>query len=106
MGPHSFERGDENRLCNAYPAIAASMGPHSFERGDAADNPLLPPVAFGFNGAALFRARRSSCSRPAWCRFNCFNGAALFRARRWPLRNPFYVKEPFENLREAKFGAA
>ena len=70
--------------CPLHPVYRpASTGPRSFERGDSMPPPrwLLPRQ--GFNGAALFRARRSATS--AICtrtEYSCFNGAALFRARR------------------------
>ena len=61
----------------------ASTGPRSFERGDTSrwTSPRSP--APGFNGAALFRARRWQ-RRPGLFRHQQrFNGAALFRARRF-----------------------
>ena len=62
---------------------AASTEPRSFERGDGSAREIHSRGFYGFNGAALFRARRyhRHLLRPdEGCRFN---GAALFRARRF-----------------------
>ena len=61
--------------------VQASTEPRSFERGD----PLVDNVSrsiLRFNGAALFRARRSCSDFGHGRARRSFNGAALFRARR------------------------
>ena len=63
----------------------ASTEPRSFERGDLRRGAGNQSVGHGFNGAALFRARRCAMPfiTPPVSRAS-FNGAALFRARRSP----------------------
>ena len=133
-GPRSFERGDRNLIrtfgsilsrlqrgralssaemppasCAAGVAHPASTGPRSFERGDHVCHQSRHVRGAGFNGAALFRARRSNGRKGRTGRTTrlqrgralssaeireailreigiaSFNGAALFRARRWLL---------------------
>ena len=106
--PRSFERGDINLARGSYwreyllqrsRALSsaemwrgaagpswprrASTEPRSFERGDGYSTIAYYFNGSGFNGAALFRARRYHELRPLRHVRGCFNGAALFRARRW-----------------------
>ena len=110
--PRSFERGDTTRsppsrcghllqrsralssaemqrgLGGGVPTGLASTEPRSFERGDNPIAHCLSKTSPRFNGAALFRARRSSpATTPATPPPTCFNGAALFRARRFERRH-------------------
>ena len=61
---------------------AASTEPRSFERGDRSRQDDRACMFPGFNGAALFRARRWRDKLTAIPKHPSFNGAALFRARR------------------------
>ncbi len=81
-GPRSFERGESRSTGQHSMATAASTGPRSFERGERAQASAEERPQHGFNGAALFRARRDRTTRPPPPPPPCFNGAALFRARR------------------------
>ena len=65
------------------------MGPRSFERGDPLPHQPYRIFCRGFNGAALFRARRQLDSLDKESEIERFNGAALFRARR-----PHFVRHP------------
>ena len=58
MGPRSFERGDVAGIAGGVYHSMASMGPRSFERGDPRRSSSKSHAPTGFNGAALFRARR------------------------------------------------
>src|SRR5690606_6429505 len=57
--PRSFERGDLAGSRKHRHRVRASTEPRSFERGDSKPSGSLPPKTKSFNGAALFRARRS-----------------------------------------------
>ena len=58
--PRSFERGDlPSPLSSRARNVSASTEPRSFERGDSFRLADVPIPHEGFNGAALFRARRS-----------------------------------------------
>ena len=105
--PRSFERGDDLKRVRGRRAKPASTEPRSFERGDRLSPRCPPAFSCRFNGAALFRARRSrpvftyhepalfaSTEPRSFERGDAtrrsprppnptrFNGAALFRARR------------------------
>ena len=56
--PRSFERGDRPTLLPRRRLRLASTEPRSFERGDTSRNFAARLGSSGFNGAALFRARR------------------------------------------------
>ena len=58
MGPHSFERGNDQPSRSQISGLRASMGPHSFERGNRHSRRLGKIQSRGFNGASLFRARK------------------------------------------------
>ena len=103
--PRSFERGDEVLNEETLTSGVASTEPRSFERGDPTTIATSSPArslqrsralssaeiaistrfskkAHCFNGAALFRARRSRPPTRLRGWLQRFNGAALFRARR------------------------
>ena len=56
--PRSFERGDDDEGDGEGLQRLASTEPRSFERGDSQAIVQPMPGLSGFNGAALFRARR------------------------------------------------
>src|SRR5882724_4075640 len=109
MGPRSFKRGREADAKGLEHQLGASMGPRSFKRGRPPAAPTFPPSKIGFNGAALFQARKGGCGLPggrltAYASMGPrsfkrgrddeivlriehhqrFNGAALFQARKVP----------------------
>ena len=81
-GPRSRERGDPDASGCREGDAQASTGPRSRERGDNIRSNCIYQRFFGFNGAALTRARRSRPSTWTGMMRACFNGAALTRARR------------------------
>ena len=80
--PRSFERGDPPSRTESPAGGQASTEPRSFERGDLRTARFERGQSLGFNGAALFRARRCQRLAESVLTPRGFNGAALFRARR------------------------
>ena len=107
--PRSFERGDDWGSARAIAAIElqrsralssaemlllwrAGQDESTLQRSRALSSAEMHPawkawaLSDRFNGAALFRARRSQDQEPREHMRQGFNGAALFRARRYPPR--------------------
>ncbi len=64
-GPRSFERGEAGGEQGRVADQVASTGPRSFERGEDATAGDVVRIPIGFNGAALFRARRAASRAPS-----------------------------------------
>ena len=90
MGPHSFERGNDElrqKLLLEILPTRASMGPHSFERGNRffhyGARKLRSPITLQW-GLTLSSEETSKYYKAVYFNWGsaCFNGASLFRARK------------------------
>src|SRR5579875_3178486 len=78
MGPRSGDRGNSAGMLRARAVISASMGPRSGDRGNERSQPGHQRRFSRFNGAAIWRSRKSAQIGAAQISPSRFNGAAIW----------------------------
>src|SRR5579871_723496 len=81
MGPRSGDRGNNADYSDGAHARPLQWG-RDLEIAEIRVDPVGTTPQPGFNGAAIWRSRKSAPPRPCELPPPCFNGAAIWRSRK------------------------